>query len=57
MAWSLPQQMRTRREYRVRPIHGGFAPGVDPQRLKDLLGEWDDEHYLKVLRGDGSDDS
>ena len=46
-----------RREYRVRPIHGGFAPGVDPQRLKDLLGEWDDEHYLKVLRGDGSDDS
>lgn len=46
-----------RREYRVQPIHGGFAPGVDPHRLKDLLGEWDDEHYLEVLRRGRSEDS
>ena len=45
-----------RRPYRVRPIHGGFAPGVDPDRVKDLLHEWDDEHYFELLRRDGSGD-
>ena len=42
-----------RRPFRVRPNHGGFAPGVDPLRLNDLLNEWDDEHYFELLRRDG----
>ena len=45
-----------RRRYRVRPIHGGFAPGVDPDRVQDLLNEWDDEHYFESLRRDSSGD-
>ena len=45
-----------RRPFRVRPIKGGFAPGVDPARIKDLINEWDDERYFAVLRGDGWDD-
>ena len=45
-----------RAPYRVRPIQGGFAPGVDPARIKDLINAWDDEHYFAVLRGDSWDD-
>ncbi len=36
-----------RPEYRVKPNHGGFAPGVDPLRLKDILEEEDIENFLR----------
>ncbi len=36
-----------RPKYRVNPIRGGFIPGVDPLKLKDLLEEEDIEHFLK----------
>ena len=39
-----------RPKYRVRSIHGGFAPGVDQLRLKDILHEDDDERYLNMIR-------
>ena len=47
---------KPRRPFRVRPNHGGFAPGVDPLRVKDLLNDWDDEHYFELLRRDGSNE-
>ena len=39
-----------RPKYRVKPIHGGFAPGVDPLKLKEIMYEEDDENYLKLSR-------
>ena len=36
------------RPYRVQPMHGGFAPGVDPLKLKEILHEEDDERYRKL---------
>ena len=47
-------EQKPRRPFRVRPNHGGFAPGVDPLRVKELLNDWDDEHFFEVLRRDGS---
>ena len=37
-----------RPKFRVRPNHGGFAPGVDPLRLKEMMYEEDDEHIRKL---------
>ncbi len=39
-----------RPKYRVRSIHGGFAPGVDPLKLKEIMYEEDDERYLNMIR-------
>ena len=42
-----------RRPFRVRPISGGYAPGIDPgdpKAFKNLLNDWDDEHFLEVQR-------
>ncbi len=36
------------RPYRIRPNHGGFAPGVDPLKLKEMMYEEDDENILKL---------
>ena len=36
------------RPYRVRPNHGGFAPGVDPLKIKEMMYEEDDEKILKL---------
>ena len=39
-----------RRPFRVRPIQGGFARGIDPDRINHLLYELDVEHFLNVER-------
>lgn len=36
------------RTFRVNPFPGGFAHGVDPSKLKDLLGEMDLEGFLRT---------
>ena len=36
--------------FRVVPNHSGFAPGVDPLRLKDILAEMDMEDYYRKER-------
>ena len=36
------------RPYRVEPISSGFAPGVDPLRLKEMMYEEDDEKFRKL---------
>ena len=38
----------TRAPYRVRPIHSGFAPGVDPEKLNQLNDELEVEHFLET---------
>ena len=37
------------RPYRVTPISSGFAPGVDPLKLKEILHEEDDERYRRLI--------
>lgn len=44
MGPSAEKTERTR--FRVEPIRGGFAPGVDPQRLNQLLDELEVEDFL-----------
>ena len=39
----------TRPPFRVKPVPGGFAPGVDQAKLKGLLSEMDDEEFLRKL--------
>ena len=36
-----------RSPFRVRPFPGGFAPGIDPSRMKELLCEMDDEEFFR----------
>ena len=36
------------RPYRVRPNHGGLAPGVDPLKLKEIMYEEDDERIRRL---------
>ena len=42
-----PAVGETRAPYRVKPIHGGFAPGVDPEKLNQLNDELEVEHFLE----------
>jgi hypothetical protein len=37
---------RNRKPFRVEPFSSGFAPGIDPSRLNQLLDEMDVEEYL-----------
>ena len=37
-----------RREFRVIPNKSSLLPGVDPDNLKQILNEEDDEHYLRL---------
>lgn len=38
----------TRATYRVRPLRGGFAPGVDPEKLNQLNDELEVEDFLRT---------
>ena len=49
-AASKPEQKAAKPKFRVVPNHSGFAPGVDPNRLKELLEELDIEEYLEKER-------
>ena len=44
---TLPEQTAEKSEFRVVPHHGGFAPGVDPYQIKQILYEMDLEDYLR----------
>ena len=41
-----PERPEPKRTFRVKPFPGGFAPGVAPADLKDLLMEMDDERFF-----------
>ena len=41
---------KPRKRFKVRPLPGGYMPGVDPNNPKDFLNQLDDEHYFGVLR-------
>lgn len=41
----------TRAPYRVKPLRGGFAPGVDPEKLNQLNDELEVEHFLETKSG------
>ena len=41
---------KPRKRFKVRPLPGGYMPGVDPMNPKDFLNQLDDEHYLEALR-------
>ena len=41
-----PEWPEHQRTFRVEAFPGGFAAGVNPANLKDLLGEMDDERFL-----------
>ena len=43
-----PTVREKREPYRVKPIHSGFAPGVDPEKLNQLNDELEVEHYLEI---------
>ncbi len=43
-----PAVREKRAPYRVKPIHSGFAPGVDPEKLNQLNDELEVDHYLEV---------
>ena len=45
---------KARKPFKVRPVPGGFAPGVDPDNPKAFLNQLDDEYFAKKLAG-GSD--
>ena len=43
------QQKTVRRKFRVIPNHSEFLPGMDdPKKMKQILNDEDEEHYLKV---------
>ena len=42
---------RPRPEYRVKPIHSGFAPGADPRNPKKFLEDEEVERYLRLRDG------
>ncbi len=43
-----------RKPFKVKPVPGGFMPGVDPDNPKSFLNQLDDEYFAKKLAG-GSD--
>ena len=42
-----PSKEEPQRPFRVKPFPGGFAPGFDPSKIKELLCEMDDEEFLR----------
>ena len=46
-----PTPREDRPRFRVRPHHGGFAPGIDPLRLNQLNDELQTDDFLR--RGAG----
>jgi predicted DNA-binding antitoxin AbrB/MazE fold protein len=44
-----PQQKSEKTKFRVNPNHSGFLPGMDdPKKMKQLLEDEDNEHFLRV---------
>ena len=43
---------KPRPKFRVKPNHSGFAPGVDPMKLKELMYKEDDERFLRLTYGE-----
>ncbi len=41
---------KRRQPFRVKPVKGGYMPGVDPTNPKDFLNQLDDEYYREVMR-------
>ena len=44
-----PARENSARPFRVKPVSRGFAPGVDPAKLKDLLCDMDDAEFFRKL--------
>ena len=44
-----------RRPVKLRTFSSPYAPGVDPERLKDAIDELDVEHYRKLHGREGVD--
>ena len=44
-----PVQAAAKPKFRVVPNRGGFAPGVDPNNLKDIIHDLEDEEFLEKL--------
>lgn len=42
-----PAPREDRPPFRVRPFHGGFAPGVDPLRLNQLYDQLEVDDFLR----------
>ena len=42
-----PEQTAEKSEFRVVPNQSGFAPGVDPDQIKQILYEMDLEYYRR----------
>ena len=38
--------------FKVVPNRGGFAPGVDPRNLKQIIFDLEDEEFLERLGGE-----
>ena len=47
---SVIEQGQDKPEFRVIPNYSGFAPGVDPKKLKDIISELEIEEYLEKER-------
>ena len=45
------EKTERKRAYKVVPLVNEFAPGVNPDNLKDILYEMDVENYLEQERG------
>ena len=41
---------KPRKPFKVKPLPGGYMPGVDPMNPKDFLNQLDDENYFEVLQ-------
>ena len=44
-----PAKAAAKPEFRVVPNRGGFAPGVGPNNLKDIIHDLEDEEFLEKL--------
>jgi len=53
-AWRVGLGLRTKspppNRFTVKTHRGGFAPGLDPQKLNHLAGELEDEEVIRKLR-------
>lgn len=45
----VPVQAAAKPRFRVVPNRGGFAPGVDPNNLKDIIHDLEDEEFVEKL--------
>ena len=45
-----PEPAKQKAPFKVEPNHSGFAPGVTPENLKDVIFELEDEEFLEKLK-------